>query len=32
MRATYHFLFEDEGAWYNIGTRITIAYVFGRVC
>ena len=26
MRVTYPFLFEDEGAWSNIGTRITIAY------
>ena len=32
MRATYHFLFEDEGALFNIGTRITIAYACVCVC
>ena len=32
MRATYPFLFEDEGALSNIGTRITIAYACVCVC
>ena len=32
MRATYPFLFEDEGALSNIGTRITIAYTCVCVC
>ena len=32
MRATYHFLFEDEGALFNIGTRMTIAYACDCVC
>ena len=32
IRATYPFLFEDEDVLFNIGTRLTIAYVYGCVC
>ena len=32
MRATYSFLFEEEGVFSNIGTRITTAYACVFVC
>ena len=32
MRATYHFLFEDESALFNIRTRMTISYACVCVC